>query len=72
MSLAQILDELPKLTPEERQQVFLCLQALEAEPDVEATPEMLSAIDEAVQASKQGRVFTLDEVRAQAQAWIIE
>ena len=70
MSLAQILDELPKLTPEERQQVFLCLQALEAEPDVEVTPEMLSAIDEAIQASGQGRVFTLDEVRAQAQVWI--
>ena len=69
MSLAQILDELPKLTPEERQQVFLRLQALEDEPDVEATPEMLSAIDEAIQASERGQVFTLDEVRAQAQAW---
>ena len=70
MGLAQILDELPKLTPEERQQLFLRLQALEAELDVEATPEMLSAIDEAIQASEQGRVFTLEEVRAQAQAWI--
>jgi predicted transcriptional regulator len=70
MSLAQILDELPKLTPEERRQVHLCLQALEGEPEVEVTPEMLSAIDEAIHASEQGRVFTLEEVRAQAQAWL--
>lgn len=70
MSLAQILDELPKLTSEERHQVFLRLQALEAEPDLDVIPEMLGAIDEAIQASEQGRVFTLDEVRAQAQAWI--
>jgi predicted transcriptional regulator len=72
MSLAQILDELPKLTPAERQKVFLRLQALGAEPDVDVTPEMLGAIDGAIQASEQGRVFTLDEVRAQAQAWIIK
>ena len=70
MSLAQILGELPKLTPEERQQLFLRLQTLEGEPDMEATPEMLSAIDEAIQASERGQVFTLDEVRAQAQVWI--
>ena len=70
MSLAEILEELPKLTPEERQQVYLRLQALEDEPEVEATPELLAAIDEAVRASEQGRVFTLEEVRAQAQAWL--
>lgn len=70
MSLVQILDELPKLTPEERRQVYLCLQALEDEPEFEATPEMRAAIDEAIQASEQGRVFTLEQVRAQAQAWI--
>jgi hypothetical protein len=37
---------------------------------VEVTPEMLSAIGEAIQASEQGRVLTLDEVRARAQPWI--
>ena len=56
MSLAEILEGLPKLTPEERRQVYLCLQALEDEPDVEATPEMLEAINEAIRASEQGRI----------------
>ena len=70
MSLAQILEALPQLTPEERRQLQLQLQALEDEPELEATPEMLAAIDEAIRASEQGRVFTLEEVWAQAQAWI--
>lgn len=70
MSLAEIIEGLPKLMPEERRQVYLCLQALEDEPEVEATPEMLAAIDEAVRASEQGRVFTLEQVRAQAQVWL--
>ncbi|HEY0793518.1 MAG TPA: hypothetical protein VGD78_20825 [Chthoniobacterales bacterium] len=69
MSLAQILEELPKLTPEERRQLHLHLQTLEEEPQIEATPEMVAAIEEAIRASEQGRVFTLEDVRVQAEAW---
>ncbi|HEY0789675.1 MAG TPA: hypothetical protein VGD78_01305 [Chthoniobacterales bacterium] len=69
MSLAQILAELPKLTPEELRQLHLHLPTLEDEPQLEATPEMLAAIEEAIQASEQGRVFTLEDVKIQAESW---
>ena len=46
MSMTEILDELPKLSIEERQLLFQKLNELES-GTIEATPEMLAAIDEA-------------------------
>jgi hypothetical protein len=46
MSMTEILDELPKLSVEERQLLFQRLSELNI-GDIEETPEMLAAIDEA-------------------------
>jgi len=46
MSMTEILDELPKLSIEERQLLFQRLNELEVGA-IEETPEMLAAIDEA-------------------------
>ncbi len=46
MSVTEILDELPKLSIEERQLLFQKLNELEG-GTIEETPEMLAAIDEA-------------------------
>jgi hypothetical protein len=46
MSMTEILDELPKLSIEERQLLFQRLNELETGA-IEETPEMLAAIDEA-------------------------
>jgi hypothetical protein len=44
--MTEILDELPKLSVEERQLLFQRLNELEI-GEIEETPEMLAAIDEA-------------------------
>ena len=46
MSMTEILDELPKLSVEERLLLFQRLNELET-GEIEETPEMLAAIDEA-------------------------
>ncbi len=46
MSMTEILDEVSKLTAEERQLLFQRLNELET-AEMEETPEMLAAIDQA-------------------------
>ena len=52
MSATKILEELPKLTSEERHTLFVCLIELEA-ADIEETPEMLAAIDAGIRSLEQ-------------------
>ena len=52
MSVEQILKELPKLTPEERREVFEQLAELETQHAYRPTPEESAAIDEAIEAGK--------------------
>ena len=48
MSVEQILKELPKLTPEERREIFEQLAELETQYTYRPTPEESAAIDEAI------------------------
>jgi len=41
MSLAEIIEELPKLTPEERRTIYQQIERLDGEPNFEPTSEML-------------------------------
>ena len=52
MSATKILEELPKLTSEERHTLFVCLNELEA-ADIEEAPEMLAAIDAGIRSLEQ-------------------
>ena len=73
MSFAEILDELPKLTPDERQAVYRLIEDIDGEPRFEATEEMLAAIDAATQSLEAGKGIPLDEVRQRFLAkWAIK
>ena len=59
MSLKQILEELPKLTPEERQEVRDWLDAEEF-PE---TDELIAAVDEGIRSSETEQSLSIEEVR---------
>jgi hypothetical protein len=64
MSIKEILEELPKLTLEEKRQLWNVLDhELTSEEDDES-PELLAAIDEAIRSVERGeKTYTIEEVR---------
>src|SRR3982074_968947 len=77
MSLAEIIEELPKLTAEERQAIYRQIEELDGAPLFEATEEMRAAIDEATRSLEAGKGIPLEEVRqrflatwANKQSWL--
>ena len=63
MSLAEILEELPKLTVEDRAQIFRYIEALDADEDIELSKEALAAFDEGIHSIETEPSFTAEEVR---------
>jgi hypothetical protein len=63
MSVEQILKELPKLTPEERRQIFEQLAELETQHTYRPTPEESAAIDEAIRSLEAGKGIPAAEIR---------
>jgi hypothetical protein len=70
MSLAEIIKELPKLKLEERQTIYRIIQQLDGEPEFEATPEMLAAIDEGIRSAESESSYSPDEVRQMMREWL--
>jgi len=64
MTITEILDELPKLTMEERHLLIDRLTELEVDRIAE-TPEMLAALDEGIHAAEQGGGISIEEARRQ-------
>ena len=64
MSIKEILEELPKLTEEEKKQLWNALNH-EVTYDVEEeSPELLAAIDEGICSLESGeRTYTIEEAR---------
>jgi hypothetical protein len=64
MSIQEILEELPKLTEDEKRQLWNILdQELSGAPD-EESPEVLAAIERGTRSLEAGeRTHTLDEAR---------
>ena len=63
MSVEQILKELPKLTPEERREIFELLAELETQHTYRPTPEESAAIDEAIRSLEAGKGVPAVEIR---------
>jgi transcription elongation GreA/GreB family factor len=63
MSVEQILKELPKLTPEERREIFEQLAELETQYTYLPTPEESAAIDEAVRSLEAAKGIPAAEMR---------
>ena len=68
MSVTDIIQELPKLSPEDRQ---LLRQELDERylQDFEETPEMLAAIDEGLRSLREEPTITIEELREKMKSW---
>jgi hypothetical protein len=68
MSTTEIIDELPKLTPEERLAIYQRIAEIEGF-DIEETPEMHLAIDEGRMAARSGKTYTPQDARDLIAQW---
>lgn len=69
MSLAEIIEELSKLTPEERRAIYQQIERLDGEPNFEPTPEMLGAIEEGTRSAQTERMYTSEEIKDRVHRW---
>jgi len=69
MSAADIIKELPKLTPEERLSIYRQIAALEHLDEIDAGPEFHAAIEQGLRSLETEPVVPLDEVRAKISQW---
>ncbi len=60
MTVMEILQELPQLSPEDQDLIRQRLDQLRSEND-EETPETLRALDEARRAIREGKVHSVEE-----------
>jgi hypothetical protein len=64
MSFKEILEELPKLTQEEKWQLWTVLDQELAQGTEEESPDLLAAIDEGIRSLESGeRTYTIEEAR---------
>jgi hypothetical protein len=69
MSIREILEELPRLDASERRTVLRRLIEIDPALEVEETPEMLAAIDEAVRFFDAGKGVGIEEARRRVAQW---
>ena len=69
MSATEILDELPRLTPAELEIVYRRAVELHQGQTVEASPELLAAIDAADESFAREGGVGVDEARRIAASW---
>ena len=69
MSAAEILEELSKLTHEERLRIYRRIARMERLDEIEATPEMNEAIEQGLHSLETEPVVPLEEVRGKISQW---
>jgi len=69
MSVREILEELPRLDASERQTVLRRLMEIDPALEVEESPEMLTAIDEAVRSFDLDKGVGIEEARSRVAQW---
>ena len=67
MSVHEIIEELPKLSEEERQLILRRLVNLDQ--PFEPTPAMEAAIREGLRSLREGKTYSAAEVRSRITAW---
>ncbi len=70
MSMNEILEEIPRLSANEREVLLHRLVEIDASADLEETPEMLAAIDAGIRSIETGRGVPLEEARRCLDEWI--
>ena len=68
MGTAEILDELPKLAPAEREKVWQRLEELEL-AEIEEPPEMFAALDAGRRSLREGKGHTVEQARELIAQW---
>jgi len=68
MSAAEILEELPKLSPEEIDMIFFKAAGLRQQV-ITPSPELLTAIDEAEKSFEEEGGLTIEEIQAAIKSW---
>ena len=68
MSMAEILEELPRLARAEREKVWRRLEALEL-GEIEETPETLAAIDAGRRSLRDGKGHSVKQAREFVAQW---
>jgi hypothetical protein len=63
VSLTEILQELPKLTDQERDELLVHLLEWKDSSNIEETPELLAAIDEGTWSAENEPMSSLEDVR---------
>lgn len=69
MSTTEILEELPRLAREEREKIWERLEEIELE-EMEATPEVLAAIEEGIRSAETEPGWTVEQVRGKIASWV--
>jgi hypothetical protein len=69
MSAAEIIEELPKLTAEERLQIYRQIAAMEQMGEIDPSPEFQAAIEEGMRSLENEPVVPLEGVRAKISQW---
>ena len=69
MSVAEILEELPKLSPTDQSLIRDCIEELQM-GNFDETPEMLAAIDEGIRSAENEPGYPVEAVRAELSSWI--
>jgi len=63
VSLTQILEELPNLTDQEREELLERLLEWNGTSEIEETPDLLAAIDEGTWSAENEPMSTLEDVK---------
>ena len=64
MNIKEILEELPRLTQEEKRQLWNVLDHELTSEEDEESPEVLAALDEAIRSLEKGeKTYTIEETR---------
>jgi hypothetical protein len=69
MSAAEILEELPKLTHEERLRIYRHIARMERLDEIEPSSELNEAIEQGLRSLETEPVVPLDEVRDKIARW---
>lgn len=69
MSFTEIVEELPRLSADERHDLLNRLVELDDSAVFEETPEMLAAIDEGIHSMETEPSITLEEARRSIPRW---
>ncbi len=69
MSAAEIIEELPKLTPEDRLKIYRQIVEMEHLDVIEPSPEFHAAIAQGLHSLETEPVVPLDEVRDKISQW---